>query len=96
MRTDTDLVGSDGLRPRLWRGLIVNAVGTLAAILIAFSLDATWDYNADRQRERTYLDALQAELVATRGTIVRHRSGFDRHRSIIEHYLSTVVLAQIK
>ena len=96
---DTELAkdvkqGDGHPRRSLWRGLIINALGTLAAILVAFSIDAAWDYNSDRQRERTYLDALEAELVATRGTILLHREDLDRRHETIRHNLSTVVLAR--
>src|SRR5687768_7132819 len=73
---------------------MIGALGTFMAILIAFSIDAAWDYSADRKRERMYLDALQGELLATRETILRHRTAIDLRRLMIKHYLSTVVLIQ--
>src|SRR5687768_10947104 len=91
----TESTGSAGQQGRwLWRGSMIGALGTFMAILIAFSIDAAWDYRSDRKRERTYLDALQGELLATRETIVRHRTDIDRRRLMIKHYLSTVVLIQ--
>lgn len=58
----------EAIRTR-WRSALLEGVGVLIGILIAFGIDAWWDARGERQRERTYLKSLRAELAHARRAI---------------------------
>lgn len=51
-------------RPRLSR-LVAEGLVILVSILLAFSIDAWWDLQQDREREAAYLDQLVVDLERT-------------------------------
>lgn len=49
-----------------WRDAVRDIILIVVSILIAFALDAWWDDQLDRQRERAHLETLLAEFHANR------------------------------
>jgi hypothetical protein len=76
-----------------WRGAVLNGLGALLGILIAFSINAWWSDRSERLQEKTYLQALRAELVVTRADLAAHSEAITRRGSLIQHYLKVVVAA---
>lgn len=66
-------VRRDGLR---WKRLLVEAVVIVGSILLAFGIDAWWDWSSDRRGEAELLGQLRSEfegnLAVLEETVARH------------------------
>ena len=53
-----------------WRSALLDGVAVLLGILLAFSIDAWWDLRGQREEARSYLAAIETELVSNREALV--------------------------
>jgi hypothetical protein len=70
---------------------LLEAVGVLAGVLLAFSIDAAWDNRRDRGREKGYLSALAAEIGTNRERFARYRDLLDGQLRTNDHALGDIV-----
>jgi hypothetical protein len=54
-----------------WKKVVVESAAVIAAILLAFGIDATWDAWGERSAEREAMDALYAEMLDNREELAR-------------------------
>lgn len=73
-----------------WRHALLSGLGALVGILLAFGIDAWWDFRSDRGREAAYLDALRGEMVANRVSLTEHMRSRTEAIAIMRHYVETV------
>lgn len=64
----------------------------LAGVLLAFAVDAWWDYRSDRNREEAYIEAVRSEFTSARDTLTAHVKTLSSHLDETAHFLATVVL----
>lgn len=76
-----------------WRGPILEGLGVLTGILIAFGIDAAWDARQDRVREMGYLEALRSELATNRDRFEDYKESLQRESDGDEYALREVVFA---
>lgn len=77
-----------------WQSALLEGIGVLVGILIAFGIDAAWDTRGDREREAVYLEALQAEIATNRARFEDHREFLRWTLQEDEKALRTVVFAE--
>ncbi len=53
-----------------WRSAVLDGAAVLIGILLAFSIDAWWDLRGQREEARSYLAAIETELVSNRSALV--------------------------
>lgn len=77
-----------------WRSALLEGVGVLTGILIAFGIDAAWDMRQDRAREAGYLEALSAELGTNRDRFEEYQRRLQGSLDGDEYALREVVFAE--
>ena len=53
-----------------WRSALLDGIAVLLGILLAFSIDAWWGLRGQREEARSYLAAIETELVSNREALI--------------------------
>lgn len=83
-----------GIQSLRWRSALLEGLGVLAGILLAFAIDAAWDDRQERLRESGYLEALQAELATNRERFQEYKVLLQLSRDGDAYALENVVFAE--
>lgn len=70
------------MRRHRWIRLLAQGLGVTASILLAFAVDAGWDYRQDRQEEAEALARLRTGFRTNRARLIQAR---DEHRRILDN-----------
>ena len=74
-----------------WRAAVLDGFAVLVGILLAFAIDAWWDLRNQDEEARSYLQALETELIDNRRIIDRDFQSLQRWVEESRAYLEDVV-----
>ena len=74
-----------------WRSALLDGLAVLLGILLAFSIDAWWDLRGQREEARSYLAAIETELVSNREALVEELEIIRNWVAQSESFLNDVV-----